>query len=86
MVYVADIVVTLKKSILDPQGDAVRSALTSMGYTGVQDVRIGKSIEVRLEAANEAECRQAVDEMCSRLLANTVVEVYDFSIREAPRG
>jgi len=57
-----------------------------MGYTGVQDVRIGKRIEVRLEAANEAECRQAVDEMCSRLLANTVVEVYDFSIREAPRG
>jgi len=86
LVYVADIVVTLKKSILDPQGDAVRSALTSMGYTGVQDVRIGKRIEVRLEAANEAECRQAVDEMCSRLLANTVVEVYDFSIREAPRG
>jgi phosphoribosylformylglycinamidine synthase len=86
LVYVADIVVTLKKSILDPQGDAVRSALKSMGYTGVQDVRIGKRIEVRLEAANEAECRQAVDEMCSRLLANTVVEVYDFSIREAPRG
>ncbi len=86
MVYVADIVVTLKKSILDPQGDAVRSALTSMGYTGVQDVRIGKRIEVRLEAANEAECRQAVDEMCSKLLANTVVEVYDFSIKEAPRG
>ncbi|HON43063.1 MAG TPA: phosphoribosylformylglycinamidine synthase subunit PurS [Bacillota bacterium] len=86
MVYVADIVVTLKKSILDPQGDAVRSALRSMGYTGVQDVRIGKRIEVRLEAASEAECRQAVDEMCSRLLANTVVEAYDFSIKEAPRG
>jgi phosphoribosylformylglycinamidine synthase len=82
--YVADIVVKLKKSILDPQGEAVRSALGSMGYTGVQDVRIGKRIEVRLEAANEAECRQAVDEMCSRLLANTVMETYDFSVREEP--
>jgi phosphoribosylformylglycinamidine synthase PurS subunit len=83
--YVADIVVKLKKSILDPQGDAVRSALRSMGYTGVQDVRIGKRIEVRLEAANETECKRAVDEMCAKLLANTVVETYDFSIREEPR-
>lgn len=86
MEYVADIVVTLKKSILDPQGDAVRSALKSMGYAGVQDVRIGKRIEIRLEAVDEAECTKTVDEMCGRLLANTVVEAYDFSIREAPRG
>jgi phosphoribosylformylglycinamidine synthase len=50
----------------------------------VQDVRIGKRIEVRLEAAGEAECRKTVDEMCAKLLANTVVEAYDFSIREAP--
>ncbi len=85
MKYVADIVVKLKESILDPQGDAVRSALKSMGYTGVQDVRIGKRIEVRLEAADEAECKRAVDEMCAKLLANTVVETYDFSIREEPR-
>ncbi len=86
MEYVADIVVTLKKSILDPQGDAVRSALKSMGYHGVQDVRIGKRIEVRLEAADEAGCTKTVDEICAKLLANTVVEAYDFSIREAPRG
>ena len=82
MVYVADIVVKLKKSILDPQGDAVRSALKSMGYHGVQDVRIGKRIEVRLEAADEAGCTKTVDEICAKLLANTVVEAYDFSIRE----
>ena len=86
MEYVADIVVTLKKSILDPQGDAVRSALKSMGYHGVQDVRIGKRIEVRLEAADEAGCTKTEDEICAKLLANTVVEAYDFSIREAPRG
>lgn len=86
MEYVADIVVTLKKSILDPQGDAVRSALKSMGYHGVQDVRVGKRIEVRLEAADEAGCTKTVDEICAKLLANTVVEAYDFSIREAPRG
>ena len=86
MVYVADIVVKLKKSILDPQGDAVRSALKSMGYDGVHDVRIGKRIEVRLEATCEDECMRLVDEMCAKLLSNTVVEDYDFSIREAPRG
>ena len=82
MKYVADITVRLKKSILDPQGDAVRSALKSMDYVGVHEVRIGKRIEVRLEAVNEAECSKVVDEMCARLLANTVVEMYDYSIRE----
>jgi phosphoribosylformylglycinamidine synthase len=47
-------------------------------------VRIGKRIEVRLEAADEAGCTKTVDEICAKLLANTVVEAYDFSIREAP--
>ncbi len=84
MRYVADVVVKLKKSILDPQGEAVRSALGSMGYAGVHDVRIGKRIELRLEADSEAECRRVVDEMCSRLLANTVMETYEFSIGKEP--
>jgi phosphoribosylformylglycinamidine synthase PurS subunit len=61
--YVAYVNIKLKQSVLDPQGEAVRSALVSMGYGGVQEIRLGKRIRVELEAANEAECREIVDEI-----------------------
>jgi phosphoribosylformylglycinamidine synthase subunit PurS len=69
--------VTLKSGVLDPQGSAVGRALRSMGYAEVEDVRLGKFIEVTLgegESAGDATAR--VDEMCRRLLANTVIEDY----------
>jgi phosphoribosylformylglycinamidine synthase len=71
--------VTLKRGVLDPQGSAVGRALRSMGYDEVEDVRLGKYIEVTLkDGQDEARAKTRLDEMCRRLLANTVIEDYRF--------
>jgi phosphoribosylformylglycinamidine synthase subunit PurS len=74
--YHARIYVTLRSSVLDPAGTAVQSGLEHMGYTDVESVRIGKYIEVNLNAVDEAQARQQLDEMCDRLFANPVIENY----------
>jgi len=76
----AKIHVTLKNGVLDPQGKAVHHALNDLGYPEVKDVQVGKYMEVRLAgvAAKDAEAR--VREMCERLLANTVIESYRFTL------
>ncbi len=68
--------VTLKRGVLDPQGEAVRHALGSLGFDGVGDVRMGKVIELDLAETDEAAARARVREMCEKLLANTVIEDY----------
>jgi phosphoribosylformylglycinamidine synthase subunit PurS len=78
--YHARIYVTLRASVLDPAGTAVESGLQQMGYTEVESVRIGKYIEMQLTAKNEEEAKQQLDEMCDRLLANTVIENYCFEL------
>ena len=80
--YHARIYVTLRPSVLDPAGTAVESGLKQMGYTEVDSVRIGKYIELKLSAANEEEAKQHLDQMCDRLLANTVIENYCFELTE----
>jgi phosphoribosylformylglycinamidine synthase PurS subunit len=75
----ARVFVTLKRGVLDPQGSAVARSLHTLGYSEVEDVRLGKYIEVKLrDGAAPAEERRRIEEMCKRLLANTVIE--DFSI------
>ena len=67
------IFITLKNGVLDPQGKAVHHALTGLGFDGVNDVRIGKLIELDVaEGTSDA----ALEEMCKKLLANTVIENY----------
>jgi phosphoribosylformylglycinamidine synthase len=68
--------VTLKRGVLDPQGDAVRHALGSLGFEGVRDVRVGKVIELQLEETDAEAARARVAKMCEQLLANTVIENY----------
>lgn len=80
--YHARIYVTLRSSVLDPAGTAVASGLKQMGYSGVESVRIGKYIELKLTASDEADAKQQLDEMCDRLLANTVIENYCFELTE----
>lgn len=80
--YHARIYVTLRSSVLDPAGTAVESGLREMGYQEVESVRIGKYIELKLSAADEDEAKQHLDEMCDRLLANTVIENYCFELTE----
>ncbi len=77
--------VTLKKGVLDAQGDTVRSALESLGFFGVHDVRIGKFMVVTLNGAPRAEVEAKVHAMCQQLLANPVIEDYRFELHESPR-
>ena len=72
--------ITLKTGVLDPQGEAIRHALGSLGFAGVENVRQGKVIEIDLAATDRAEAERAVGEMCEKLLANTVIENYAVEI------
>lgn len=78
----AKIYVVLKKTILDPQGTAVQKALGSMGYDEVEDVRLGKYLEVRLQGQNQEDVEEKVQEMCQRLLANPVIEDFTFEVEK----
>ena len=72
----ARVVVTLKKSVLDPQGLAVGRALGTLGFSEVKDVRLGKIIELEIDSTDAAEAKKRVEQMCEKLLANTVIEEY----------
>ncbi len=76
----ARIYVTLRPSVLDPAGSAIQSGLHQLGYEGVEQVRIGKYIEVTLTAKDRAQAELHLDQMCDRLLANTVIENYCFEL------
>ena len=72
----ARVYVTLKKSVFDPQGRTIHEALTSLGYTGVADVRQGKFFELALPELGVEEAKQAAEEIAHRVLSNPVIESY----------
>ncbi|MDX1295319.1 MAG: phosphoribosylformylglycinamidine synthase subunit PurS [Sulfurimonadaceae bacterium] len=72
--------ISLKAGVLDSQGKAVHHALDSLNFEGVEDVRVGKQIVMKLSATDEAAARKEVTEMCEALLANTVIEDYEIEI------
>jgi phosphoribosylformylglycinamidine synthase len=76
----ASVTVMLKNGVLDPQGEAVRRALGSLGFDGVERVRQGKVIELDLSSADRAAAEAEVKAMCEKLLANTVIESYRIEI------
>ena len=78
--YQAQIYVTLRPSVLDPAGTAVQSGLKHMGYENVEQIRIGKYIEVTLNAVDEMAARDQLDRICDQLLANPVIENYRFEL------
>lgn len=80
MSIVARVFVMPKKAILDPQGKAVASSLHSLGYPEVADARLGKLIELKIDASDRDAASARVDEMCRRLLANDIIEDYRFDI------
>lgn len=80
--YKAVVTIHLKKSILDPQGSAVSKALKSLGYQDVDEVRVGKHMEIQLEASSAEKALEITKEMCSRLLANPVIEDYQVEVTE----
>ncbi len=75
-----NVYVTLKQGVLDPQGKAVGHALDTLGFKNVANVRIGKLIELEIAAKNKTQAKEEVKEMCEKLLANTVIESYQFEI------
>ncbi len=80
--YLASIEVMLKPLVNDPQGLAVLDGLKNLGFDGAERVRVGKRIEVTLEASSTGEAEQAVTEMCQKLLANPVIEDFRFDLAE----
>lgn len=72
----AKVIVTLKNGVLDPQGKAIGHALHGLGFSGVGEVRQGKLIELEIAETDPARARTQVEEMCRKLLANTVIENY----------
>jgi phosphoribosylformylglycinamidine synthase PurS subunit len=77
---IARVIVTPKPVVNDPQGNTVRQGLATLGFREVNDVRVGKYIEVTLDASSEHEARQRVEAMCNQLLANHVIEDFRFEI------
>jgi phosphoribosylformylglycinamidine synthase PurS subunit len=80
MNFNARVSVMLKPGISDPQGLTIQRALPALGYSGVGDVRVGKRIDLSVEAENREQARERVTEMCERLLANTVIESFEVMI------
>lgn len=80
MKYQAEVRVWLKPSVFDPQGNAVEQSLHSLGHEGVEEVRIGKYLQLRVEAATAADAQRKVEAMCEAVLCNPVMETYDLTV------
>ncbi len=76
------IFVTLKNGILDPQGRAIQQSLQTLGFSTVEEVRIGKFMELDLNETNTGSAENKIKSMCEKLLANTVIEDYRYEILE----
>lgn len=74
--------VTLREGVLDPQGKAVENSLHSLGFTSVSEVRMGKYLELRVDADGAADAERQTRRMCEKLLANPVIEDYRFEVAE----
>ena len=80
--YLAKVYITLKPTVNDPQGLTVLGALRNLGLSTVNDVRVGKYLEVRVDETERSRAFDLVEEMCDKLLANPVIEEYRFDLEE----
>ena len=78
----ARIKIMLKSGILDPQGAAIKQALNNIGFEGVTGVRQGKVIEIEVDGSNKNEVRSEIENMCNKMLANTVIENFEIEVFE----
>ncbi len=78
----ANVYVSLKKSVLDPQGKTIHGALRKMGYQGVSDIRQGKYFEITLDGLDESAARQAIERMAREVLTNPVIEEFHYSFND----
>lgn len=82
MRFKAEIQVMPKKEILDPQGKAVMLGLDNLKVQNIRDVRVGRHIDIELEADSREQAEEKVDQACKKLLANVIMETYSFNISE----
>ena len=76
------VLIRLRPSVLDPAGEAIKSAANKLGVEGINSLRIGKLIEVNLEAEEEKEAKEKIELLCDRLFANQVIEDFDYDLKE----
>ncbi|MEL6094236.1 phosphoribosylformylglycinamidine synthase subunit PurS [Bartonella schoenbuchensis] len=76
----ARVIVTLKSSVLDPQGEAITNALNSLAFTGIQSIRQGKVFDIILDNIPTEIAKQKLEQMCEQLLVNTVIENYTIEL------
>ncbi len=81
MKYQVEINVMPLKALLDPQGKSVTATLQNIGYTGVDNVRIGKHITLEIDAKDEKQAHQLIDDACKSILSNPIMESYEFTIK-----
>lgn len=86
MHFKAEIHVTLKRTVNDPQGLTVKGGLHQLGFGGVDAVRAGKYVEVWLDADDQAAAESQIDAMCDKLLANPVIEDYRYEVQAAQKA
>jgi phosphoribosylformylglycinamidine synthase len=79
----AEVNITLKRTVADPQGLTIKHALESLGYKDLADVRIGKLVVIKLNFKDKKRAEREINEMCKKLLANPIIEDYHFKISEA---
>lgn len=79
----AKVIVSLKKGVHDPQGEAVLGTLHHLGFTPVAGVRVGKYLELNLNGVSKDQAQSEVKKMCEKLLANPVIESYSFEVSDA---
>jgi phosphoribosylformylglycinamidine synthase len=84
--YRARVTVRLSSGVNDPQGNAVADGLRSMGHADVRDVRVGRVIDLTLDAPDDATARERIDDLCRSLLANPVIETWEVEIATAEDG
>ena len=75
-------IVTLKKDVLDPQGKVVSQTLKNMGYENVSDIRQGKYFEIELNETNKEKAKKTIEEICKKLLSNTIIENYTINLKQ----
>lgn len=78
--YISKINISIRKTILDPQGKAVEHSLKSLGFDSIEDTRIGKYIELKINTSTKEEAEKITEDACRKLLANTVMEDYSFEV------
>ena len=80
--FLVKVFIRLRPSVLDPAGEAIKSAANKLGVDGINSLRIGKLIETELEASHENELKEKIELLCDRLFANNVIEDYEYQLEK----